>query len=62
MSNNRNFWGEPDDIEPLPDWMKPGPRGVSSGRRPGKTLIQVIEEALKKPAIPIVIKEPGDIS
>ena len=18
---NKNFWGEPDDIEPLPDWM-----------------------------------------
>ena len=59
MSNN--FWGEPDDIEPLPDWMKPGPRGVSSGRRHGKTLIQVIEEALKKPAIPIVIDKPDDI-
>jgi len=60
MSNN--FWGEPDDIEPLPDWMKPGPRGVSSGRRPGKTLIQVIEEALKKPAIPIVINKPDDMN
>ena len=59
MSNN--FWGEPDDIEPLPDWMKPGPRGGFSGRRPGKTLIQVIEEALKKPAIPIVINKPDDI-
>jgi hypothetical protein len=20
---NNNFWGEPDDIEPLPDWMRP---------------------------------------
>ena len=60
MSNN--FWGEPDDIEPLPDWMKPGPRGVSSGRRFGKTLIQVIEEALKKPAIPIVINKPDDMN
>ena len=60
MSNN--FWGEPDDIEPLPDWMKPGPRGGSNGRRSDKTLIQVIEEALKKPVIHVVINKPDDIT
>ena len=52
--NNRNHWGEPDDMEPLPDWMlaetyrKGGPV-----KKTTKTLTSIIEETLRKPAIPL---------
>ncbi len=59
---SKNFWGEPDDIEPFPDWMKPGPRSGSSVRRLDKTLISVIEETLKKPVIFVVFDKPDDIT
>jgi hypothetical protein len=58
--NNKNFWGEPDDIEPLPDWMLAETHRNSQYRRPSKSLIEVINEALKKPAVPIVIREPNE--
>jgi hypothetical protein len=54
-----NYWGEPDD-EPLPDWMNP--KTYQNGGQPkkkGKSLEQMAEEALKKPAVPIILKEPN---
>jgi len=57
-----NFWGEPDD-EPLPDWMDPVKcRQVNeqreTRRRTGRDLNSIILEALNKPPIDVVLKEP----
>jgi hypothetical protein len=54
-----NYWGEPDE-EPLPDWMNP--KTYQNGGQPkkrGKSLEQIAEEVLKKPAVPIILKEPN---
>jgi hypothetical protein len=56
--NNKNFWGEPDDVEPLPDWMLAETHRNPQKRKPSKSLTEAIEEALRKPPVPIVIKEP----
>jgi len=53
---NNNFWGEPDDIEPLPDWMNPN----QSTRRPSKSITDIINETIRKPPIPQVPDEPID--
>ena len=55
---NKNFWGEPDDEEPLPAWMDPKTYSNSKPRRPGPSLMESIQEAMKKPPVPIEIKEP----
>jgi hypothetical protein len=56
---NKNFWGEPDDIEPLPDWMLAETyRDGGQPKKRGKTLQEAIEDALKKPAIPIILQDP----
>lgn len=56
---NKNYWGEPDDIEPLPDWMNP--KTYQNGNLPKKSR-QSLEEAcaiaLTKPAIYVTITEP----
>lgn len=58
--NNKNFWGEPDE-EPLPDWMNPETyRNPQPKKRPGRSLNEAIEEAMKKPPVPIIIPEPKD--
>ena len=60
MQNNKNFWGEPDDIEPLPEWM--GPRTYQNNnqyKRKTKSLNEAINDALQKPAVPVIIKEPN---
>ena len=55
-----NYWGEPDD-EPLPDWMDPIKcRQVNERRKTSKDLMTVIQEALNKPPIPIVIQPPQE--
>lgn len=53
-----NFWGESDD-EPLPDWMDPKKirQKVVFGRTT-KTLEEAAAEALKKPPVPILLKDP----
>jgi hypothetical protein len=54
-----NYWGEPDE-EPLPDWMNP--KTYQNGGQPkkrGKSLEQIAEEVLKKPAVPIILREPN---
>ena len=51
---NNNFWGEPDDIEPLPDWMRPN----QSTRRPSKSITDIINETMRKPPVPQVPDEP----
>lgn len=58
----KNYWGEPDDDNFLPEWMnpktyrnKPTIGGVDPKR---KTLEEAAAEALKKPAIPILLKDP----
>ena len=55
--NNKNFWGEPDD-EPLPEWMDPKTYSNPKPKRRGPSLMESIEEAMKKPPVPIDIKEP----
>ena len=42
---NKNFWGEPDDIEPLPDWMLAETHRNPQKRKPSKSLTEAIEEA-----------------
>jgi hypothetical protein len=51
---NKNYWGEPDDIEPFPDWMlaETYRNGVPK-KKAAKSLTDIIEETLKKPAIPV---------
>ena len=60
-----NYWGEPDDDNPLPDWMDPKKcRQVNEQKelrkRTGKDLMSVINEALQKPAVPITILPPKE--
>lgn len=57
---NKNFWGPPDDEEPLPAWMDPKTyqNGNQKSLRRGPSLFDSIEEALKKPPVPVEIKEP----
>ena len=54
---NNNFWGDPDE-EPLPDWMNPKTYNQPQIRRSVKPLSDCINEALNKPPVPIIIKEP----
>ena len=57
MTNN--YWGEPDDDMDMPDWMKASTH--QNGGKPKKqikSLEQIAEETLKKPAVPIVIMPP----
>lgn len=55
---NKNFWGEPDDIEPLPEWMDPKTYSNPRPARHIKSLNEAIQEALRKPPVPIVLQEP----
>jgi hypothetical protein len=50
MTNN--FWGEPDDLEPLPDWMNPETyRNQSAKIKPTQSLNEAIMQAMGKPPI-----------
>jgi len=55
---NKNFWGEPDDIEPLPDWMLAETYRNGKPKKQGKSLNESILEALKKPAVPVILHDP----
>lgn len=55
---NKNFWGPPDDEEPLPAWMDPKTHNTPKLKRYGPSLMESIQEAMKKPPVPIDIKEP----
>ena len=57
MTNNKNYWGEPDE-EPLPDWMNPKSYQGNKKARGLKSLEEAAAEALKKPPIPIILKPP----
>lgn len=55
-----NLWGPPDD-EPLPDWMDPIKcRQINERKRTSKDLMSVINEALNKPSVPIIIETPKE--
>jgi len=54
---NKNFWGEPDD-EPLPEWMDPKTYQNPKPKRSGPSLMESIQEAMRKPPVPVDIKEP----
>jgi len=54
---NKNFWGEPDD-EPLPEWMDPKMYQNPKPKRSGPSLMESIQEAMKKPPVPVNIEEP----
>ncbi len=57
---NKNFWGEPDDVEPLPDWMLAETyRNGGQPKKKGKTLQEAIDEALRKPPVQVIIREPS---
>jgi hypothetical protein len=53
-----NFWGEPDE-EPLPNWMNPETyrKGVLPTRS-SKSMEEIAAEILKKPPVPILLKDP----
>ena len=60
-----NYWGPPNDDEPLPDWMDPIKcRQVNEAKenrkRTGKDLMSVIQEAMNKPPVPIIIETPKE--
>ena len=55
---NNNFWGPADDEEPLPEWMDPKTYSTPKPKRHGPSLMECIEEAMKKPPVPVDIKEP----
>jgi len=48
-------WGEPDDIEPLPAWML-AETHRKDNKKSSKPLHEIIQETLKKPAIPVIIE------
>ena len=61
MQMNKNFWGEPDDIDPLPDWMNPETyRNGNLKPKSTKTLEEAAADALKKPPVPIIIHPPKE--
>ena len=60
-----NYWGPPDDEEPLPDWMDPirckqVNEAKENRKRTGKDLMSVIQEAMNKPPVPITILPPKE--
>lgn len=59
MNKKHNFWGDSDDVEPLPDWMNPKTYQQSNRKRRSKTLEEAINDVLKKPAL---IQENQQIS
>ncbi len=59
MQNNRNGWGEPDDIEPLPEWMDPKTYSNPKPKRSGPSLMESIQEAMNKPPVPVIIDKPS---
>ena len=56
---NKNFWGEPDDIEPLPEWMNPKTYSNLKPKRSGPSLMESIQEAMRKPPVPVIIDKPS---
>ena len=55
-----NHWGPPDDDDGLPDWMKASTyQNGGQPKKRGKSLEQIAEEVLKKPPIPVIIREPN---
>jgi hypothetical protein len=52
---NKNFWGEPDDIEPLPDWMLADTHKnpVNKKFSNTKTVEDAARACLKKPSIDV---------
>lgn len=60
--NNKSFWGDPDDDEPLPDWMNPKTYNQPKMKKPSRSLNECIQDALRKPHVPVIIKEPNDLS
>jgi hypothetical protein len=48
-----NFWGEPDDIEPLPDWMDPKKcHTINEQKNKTGSVEKAAEKCLKRPPIP----------
>lgn len=59
------MWGEPDDMEPLPDWMDPVKCKMANEqkelrRKTGGDLNSIIMATLQKPPVPQVPDEPND--
>ncbi len=57
MTNN--YWGPPDDDFDMPDWMKASTyQNGGQPKKKAKSLEQIAEETLKKPAVPVIIVPP----
>jgi hypothetical protein len=57
MTNN--YWGPPDDDFDMPDWMKASTyQNGGQPKKKVKSLEQIAEETLKKPAVPVIIVPP----
>ena len=57
---NKNFWGPADDDEePLPEWMDPKTHSNPKPKRSGPSLMESIQEAMRKPPVPVIIDKPS---
>jgi len=64
---NKNFWGPADDEEPLPEWMDPKTYSNPKPKRSGPSLMdhkrtslmESIQEAMRKPPVPVIIDKPS---
>ena len=56
---NKNFWGPTDDDEPLPEWMDPKTYSNPKPKRSGPSLMESIQEAMRKPPVPVIIDKPS---
>lgn len=61
-----NFWGPPDEETEFPDWMLPDNHPMKAKKNTpfkalhSKSLEDACAEALKKPAVPVLLKPPSE--
>jgi hypothetical protein len=58
--NNKNYWGEPDEVD-FPDWMLPDNhpnKNKTMQRKSSHSLTEAINQALAKPPVTIIIEKP----
>lgn len=58
-----NFWGPPDEDVEFPDWMLPDSHPMKRKNalhkfKTARSLEEAAAEALKKPPVPILLKDP----
>ena len=62
-----NYWGPPDEDVEFPDWMLPDNHPMKMKKqsfrglhKPMQSLEQACADALKKPAIPVILQPPPE--